>query len=99
MTQVWHEEAELEYAEAALYCEFQVDDLGDRFTSHLEAALLKVRNGPFHYRCFEGECSKVRVDRFPYAVIFRVVAEDQIQITAVAHLKRRPGYWKRRLAE
>jgi toxin ParE1/3/4 len=99
MTLVWHEEAELEYTEAALYYEFQVDDLGARFTTHLEAALLKVRNGPCNYRCFEGECRKVRVDRFPYAILFRVVADDQIQIIAVAHLKRRPGYWKKRLTE
>ena len=99
MTFVWHEEAELEYAEAAVFYELQVDDLGERFTTHLEAALLKVRHSPLSHRTFEGECRKVRMERFPYAIVFRVVADDQVEIIALAHFKRRPGYWKRRLSK
>jgi toxin ParE1/3/4 len=34
--------------------------------------------------------------RFPYQLIFREFM-DRIQIIAVAHQRRRPGYWKRRL--
>jgi len=30
--------------------------------------------------------------RFPYMVVFEVV-EDRIVVWAVAHTKRRPGYW------
>jgi hypothetical protein len=48
--------------------------------------------------CFEGECRKVRVERFPYSVIYRIKG-DQLQIIAVAHMNRRPGYWKDRLQE
>jgi plasmid stabilization system protein ParE len=32
--------------------------------------------------------------RYPYALLFRIVG-DQVQIAAVMHLKREPGYWKR----
>ena len=35
------------------------------------------------------------VDRFPYDVIYRLTADD-IVIVAIAHQKRRPGYWKHR---
>ena len=38
---------------------------------------------------------RVLVQRFPYQVIYRLSA-DEIVIVAIAHLKRRPGYWKRR---
>ncbi len=34
--------------------------------------------------------------RFPYSIIFRVDS-DRIYVIAVAHAKRRPGYWKDRL--
>lgn len=36
------------------------------------------------------------VNRFPYRVIF-VVLVDEIRIVAVAHTRRRPGYWRDRL--
>jgi plasmid stabilization system protein ParE len=35
------------------------------------------------------------VPRFPYQIVYRL-RPDEIVIVAVAHLKRRPGYWKTR---
>jgi toxin ParE1/3/4 len=35
------------------------------------------------------------VERFPYQVVYRL-DQDEILIVAIAHLKRRPGYWKHR---
>lgn len=40
---------------------------------------------------------KVRVDRFPYSIIFRLLDKDTVQVLAVAHGSREPGYWKNRL--
>jgi toxin ParE1/3/4 len=37
------------------------------------------------------------IKRFPYQLIYRVEA-DTITVYAVAHLKRKPGYWRDRLA-
>ncbi len=34
--------------------------------------------------------------RFPYILVYRL-AEHRIEIIAVAHGRRRPGFWKRRL--
>jgi len=31
--------------------------------------------------------------RFPYALIYREVSDEEIEIVAVAHLKRRSAYW------
>ena len=38
---------------------------------------------------------RVLVQRFPYQVINRLLPKE-IVIIAIAHLKRRPGYWKAR---
>lgn len=38
----------------------------------------------------------VQLRRFPYLVVFRLQNEN-FQIIAVAHTKRRPFYWTRRL--
>ena len=37
----------------------------------------------------------MRVRKFPYKVVYRN-QQDGIEIIAVAHGKRRPGYWKGR---
>jgi len=39
---------------------------------------------------------RVILERYPFSVIFRERLHD-IQIIAVAHAKRRPGYWATRL--
>jgi toxin ParE1/3/4 len=36
------------------------------------------------------------VERYPYSIVFRELPR-KIQIIAVAHAKRRPGYWAGRL--
>jgi hypothetical protein len=39
---------------------------------------------------------RLLVDRFPYALVF-VESETEIRVLAVAHTRRRPGYWRSRL--
>jgi plasmid stabilization system protein ParE len=36
------------------------------------------------------------LEKYPYTLFYRVAAEE-VLIVAVAHQKRRPGYWKRRV--
>jgi plasmid stabilization system protein ParE len=38
---------------------------------------------------------RILVSRFPYHVVYRL-KDDEIVILAIAHVKRRPGYWKHR---
>jgi hypothetical protein len=38
---------------------------------------------------------RLLVNRFPYQAVYRV-RHGEIVIVALAHLKRRPGYWKHR---
>lgn len=95
MILTWHEDAEEEYASAAVYYERQVEDLGERFIEQVEATLARVLSAPLRPRCFENACRKLHVNRFPYALIYRVKA-DELQILALTHAKRRPGYWRER---
>ena len=38
----------------------------------------------------------VRLRRFPYVVVYLDLTET-VQVIAVAHSKRRPNYWRKRL--
>jgi hypothetical protein len=35
------------------------------------------------------------VGRFPFAVVYREISPEEIEVVAVAHFKRRPKYWSR----
>jgi plasmid stabilization system protein ParE len=41
---------------------------------------------------------RILLNRFPYFIVFRERLHD-IQIIAIAHAKRRPGYWTKRLKQ
>lgn len=47
-------------------------------------------------RPFEENLRKCRFEVFPYALIYRIIAMDTLQVLAVMQLNRRPGYWKDR---
>ena len=38
----------------------------------------------------------IRVNRFPYVLIFQTDGGGVVKVVAVAHTSRRPGYWRRR---
>jgi hypothetical protein len=40
----------------------------------------------------------VKLRNFPY-VVFYAVLDGEVLVVALAHTKRRPGYWRRRLAK
>jgi toxin ParE1/3/4 len=42
------------------------------------------------------EIRRALLARFPYALVF-LVREDEVRVLAVAHAKRRPGYWLSRV--
>lgn len=64
---------------------------GSLFKDALTNAIRKAQEQWTIYRVFDGEYRKIRVGKFTYAIIFRVQNEE-IQILAVMHLHRKPGY-------
>lgn len=52
---------------------------------------------PFEFAVVsEGEAfRRARLNRFPFHVFFEVVGE-KVVVLAVAHERRRPGYWRAR---
>lgn len=90
-----HPEAETELVEAAAYYESQQAGLGTRFLDAIEDALRRVRNNPLLYREVETDVRRCLVRIFPYGVLFRIQPEV-IEVVAIMHLHREPGYWRSR---
>ncbi len=90
-----HPEALKEIEDSASFYEIRQEGLGNRFLRALNEAIRKIESHPFLYREIDDRIRKCRLLRFPYGVIYRC-EKDWIEILAIMHLKRKPGYWKYR---
>jgi len=94
----FHPEARSEFLESVAYYESQRHGLGQRFVDGVQDAVRRIRAHPQMYPAIEGQWRQCRVARFPFGLIYRVRSR-RIEIVAVMHLHRRPGYWKDRPAD
>jgi hypothetical protein len=68
----------------------------DGFYEELLPALDRVQLRPSLYPPYLYSTQRVVLGRYPFSIVYRELPHD-IQIIAVAHAKRRPGYWATRL--
>ena len=92
----FHEDANAEMNDAAQYYEERAFGLGLSFLDAVEDAVDKVLEDPEAYQLVGDEVRHNLLMRFPYSVLY-VIEPDRIRVVAVAHQKRRPGYWSYRL--
>jgi toxin ParE1/3/4 len=64
-------------------------EVGRAFTQILQSPQRWVV-GPYHTR-------KFLLRQFPFTLIYRERVPGGVQVVAIAHTSRKPGYWKRRL--
>jgi plasmid stabilization system protein ParE len=90
---VFANEAEAELAEAIDRANEDRPGRGDRLRAAVEQSVARVQQFPGIGAVFgRTTYRKFLVRKFPYAVCYREF-DDVIWIAAVAHAKRRPGYW------
>ncbi len=88
-------EAEDDLAEAALFLEQRVAGLGDGLVVEVERSLARLARNPYIGPDVGGGARKLAVRSFPYDLIYRLETE-RVLILAVAHHRRRWGYWRNR---
>ena len=66
--------------------------LGRRFSLVVESAVQDIEKTPFRYSVLLKPFRRYLLQKFPYAIIYSI-EPDHIYIAAVAHTKRKPGYW------
>jgi plasmid stabilization system protein ParE len=91
----FHPDAGAELEEAAVFYETRMAGLGKSFAAEVERTISLVRQFPEAGTAEGTGHRRVLVARFPYSLVYRQVA-DAIVVIAVAHQRRRPGYWRRR---
>lgn len=97
----FEDEAEQEYREAGRWYEARVAGLGIEFLDEVDATLLRIvgypKSGSRVPRVSNDfPVRRLPVKRFPFFVVY-LEDGDAIRVVAIAHDRRRPGYWRDRL--
>ena len=88
--------AEQEMRESAQYYETRVPGLGKEFLNQIERATDRIAEYPEAGVRIRGETRRRMLRRFPFGLLYRI-EEEQIVVTAIMHLHRKPGYWEDRV--
>jgi toxin ParE1/3/4 len=70
-------------------------ELGLAFVAEFERTANFVLSNPLLGAVFRGTRRRYFLRRFPYGIIYQVT-DEELRILAVAHHRRRPGYWAHR---
>ena len=65
------------------------------FMAEIDLAMAQIQEHPERWRSHRQGERRYLLKRFPFLVVYRRV-DERIQVLAVAHARRRPGYWRRR---
>ncbi len=90
-----HPDAVLEAAEARSWYSTIEQSLGEAFADELDLAIERVAKAPSRWPLHYHGTRCVLLHRFPYFVVYRE-SDAVVQVIAVSHVKRKPGYWKAR---
>jgi plasmid stabilization system protein ParE len=91
-----HPDATEELIDSAQYLDKATPGLGDRFLDEFFKVLKRIGNYPESGFRISGRVRGAKVSVFHYDVIYRL-EQSRIYIIAVAHQRRKPGYWKGRI--
>lgn len=92
----FHPEAIAEFDAAVDWYRERSEQAAEAFVAEVEHAIVKIAEHPSIWTEYLHGTRKYLLRRFPYLLIY-VFYETKVQVVAVAHGSRRPGYWKARL--
>jgi plasmid stabilization system protein ParE len=88
--------AEQDYAESLRWYAERGKAAAEGFEAEFERALDAIAAGPETYPCCDDRHHFYLLRRYPFQIIYRATSDVEWLIVAVAHTKRRPGYWLNR---
>ncbi len=91
-------EAEEELAGAGEWYEERRPGLGVEFVAEVDDALAGIGEQPEAWPIWRPDrpYRKRSLSRFPYVIFYSLSGADLVEVVAIAHAKRRPGYWMER---
>ena len=93
-------EAEEELRDASAWYEGRQGGLGVELLAAVDEAVRRIQQAPRQFARVEAmpdeeNVRRLLLRRFPFKLVYEI-GDDEIRVLAVAHMQRRPGYWKHR---
>jgi len=85
-----------EFREAREWYSQRSPEASARFKVAVDIAVRRISIAPTSLPVVTGKYQRVRVEKYPYLLIFYALTDHDMRVVAVAHTSRRPGYWRRR---
>jgi toxin ParE1/3/4 len=92
---VFHEEASLEYDGAVEWYLERSDLTASKFVDAISRGMDMIVEAPHRWPAGSHGTRRFLLQRFPFAIVYRELP-TAIQVLAIAHARRKPGYWKQR---
>ena len=90
-------EAEAEFYDIVDYYKQYDQTLSYDFIQEFEDVVRRITKFPKAGHPYLHQTLRSFLDRFPYAIIYKIYRDHLIVIYAIMHLKRSPEYWKTRV--
>ena len=94
----YHPEASDEVAQAFDWYSKVDPEVGDRFKIEFDRAEQLVQRSPETWGRYLHNTRGFRFRGFPFVMAY-IIRDNRIIVIAVAHTRRKPGYWRDRLPE
>ncbi len=92
-----HPAADRELSAAASYYAHQVNrELAENFLAEFDRSVTILYRHPKWGSPWQLGTRRFPLRRFPYSIVYVENAGEQLQILAVAHQRKKPGYWHSR---
>ncbi len=92
----FHPEAIREVRETIEWYRQRSNEVATDFRTLVKSAEELVQRSPESWAVYLLETRGFRFQKFPFVLVY-VIRGQQIFIVALAHTKRKPGYWRERL--
>ena len=90
-----HPEAVAEAAAARQWYQARSPGAAEAFLAEFDVGIENIRTSPELYPPYRHGTRCYLMRRFPYLIVYRTTP-TAVQVVAIAHGHRRPGYWKAR---
>lgn len=90
-------EAERELVQAALWYEDRERGLGQRLRNEIAHGFSLILEDPLLWQLRPGGYRRVNLPVFPYYIAY-FIPGDKIIVAAIAHERRKPNYWRKRMS-
>jgi plasmid stabilization system protein ParE len=89
-------EAEAEYLAALRWYRQRSPSAARQFETEFNLSIERIREAPERWPSYLSDTRRFLLHQFPFAIVYQS-SPVLIHVLAVAHCRRRPGYWRDRI--